>query len=406
MKDTNKRFERMRWGVLAPLAAAVLVACGGGGSGSAGLSGVAVDGYLEGATAFLDLNGDGLFTQGEPSAVTDGSGRYTLDTSGVQQALKGLKVVVTGGVDTDTGYAFEGRLVARVEEAAAGQVVTPLTTLADALVAQGLAQDVAAARTLIANALGLSSEALAQDPMALLDSQPGVYAAQVALQRSVQLLASANAGESAQEAQGRVIAALASAVAAQSSRVQLGALVSQLAGLKNSQEAGELADRLHDAVERALRDADKARGKQKSRAVIKALDDLRLKAQNSGDYRLSALAAALDQSYGLTERQPVSRLFNDDDSDDDGALNDLSGRTGAVTVYQQPVNTTGRLLASNCFQCHGTGGVGGFDSIRGSEASEVREYLSKPANSNIMAAHAQGYTRAQLDAIIAYLQQR
>ncbi len=406
MNNTNKRFERMRWGVLAPLAAAVLVACGGGGSGAAGLSGVAVDGYLEGATVFLDLDGDGLHTAGEPSAVTDSSGRYTLDTSSVKVALDGLKVVVTGGVDTDTGYAFEGRLVARVQDASAGQVVTPLTTLVDAMVAQGLAQDVAAARTLIANALGLSSTDLEQDPMALLNSQPGVYATQVALQRAVQLLAAANAGESAQEAQGRVVAALAIAVAAQSSQVQLGALVSQLAGLNNSKEAGELAERMHDAVERALRDTDKTRGKQKSRAVIKALDDLRLKAQNSGDYQWAALALAIDQSYGLTERQPVSRLFNDDESDDDGALTDLSGRTGSVTVYQQPVNTTGRLLASNCFQCHGTGGVGGFDNIRGSEASEVREYLSKPANSNIMAAHAQGYTRAQLDAIIAYLQQR
>lgn len=406
MKSTNKRFKRMRWRVLAPLAAAALVACGGGGSASGVLSGVAVDGYLQGATVFLDVNGDGLQTAGEPSAVTDSTGRYTLDTSSVRVALDGLKVVVTGGVDTDTGYAFEGRLVARVQDASAGQVVTPLTTLVDAVVAQGLAPDVAAARTLIANALGLSSTDLAQDPMALLNSQPGVYATQVALQRAVQLLAAANAGESAHHAQGRVVAALATAVAAQTSQVQLGALVSQLAGLKNRQEAGELADRMHDAVERALRDTDKTRGKQKSRAVIKALDDLRLKAQNSGDYQWATLALAIDQSYGLTERKPVSRLFNGDDSDDDNALSDLSGRTASITIYQQPVNTTGRLLASNCFQCHGTGGVGGFDNIRGSEASEVREYLTKPANSNIMAAHAQGYTRGQLDAIIAYLQQR
>jgi sulfide dehydrogenase cytochrome subunit len=71
----------------------------------------------------------------------------------------------------------------------------------------------------------------------------------------------------------------------------------------------------------------------------------------------------------------------------------------------QPSNTTGRLLASNCFQCHGTGGVGGFENIRGKEASEVREYLQQAANSAIMAAHAQGYTSAQLNTIIAYLQQ-
>ena len=76
----------------------------------------------------------------------------------------------------------------------------------------------------------------------------------------------------------------------------------------------------------------------------------------------------------------------------------------AAPAFAQTVDN-GRLLASNCFQCHGTGGVGGFDRIRGSDAAEVRDYLRKPARSDIMAAHAQGYTSAQLDAIIAYLKQ-
>lgn len=71
----------------------------------------------------------------------------------------------------------------------------------------------------------------------------------------------------------------------------------------------------------------------------------------------------------------------------------------------QPAQTEGRLLASNCFQCHGTMGTGGFDSIRGRKASEVLDYLTKTANRDIMAAHAQGYTREQLQVIITYLQQ-
>lgn len=76
----------------------------------------------------------------------------------------------------------------------------------------------------------------------------------------------------------------------------------------------------------------------------------------------------------------------------------------AAPAFAQTVDN-GRLLASNCFQCHGTGGVGGFERIRGSDAAEVKDYLRKPARSDIMAAHAQGYTSAQLDAIIAYLKQ-
>lgn len=83
----------------------------------------------------------------------------------------------------------------------------------------------------------------------------------------------------------------------------------------------------------------------------------------------------------------------------------LGSRTAAPSAIAQPANTEGRLLASNCYQCHGTLGTGGFDSIRGSEASEVLEYLTKTANKDIMAAHAQGYTRAQLQSIITYLKQ-
>ncbi|MEY4756648.1 MAG: hypothetical protein RJA34_1546 [Pseudomonadota bacterium] len=82
-----------------------------------------------------------------------------------------------------------------------------------------------------------------------------------------------------------------------------------------------------------------------------------------------------------------------------------TGGSGGTQMMAQPANTEGRLLASNCFQCHGTLGRGGFESIRGSDASEVLEYLTKTANKDIMAAHAQGYTRAQLQSIIAYLQQ-
>lgn len=80
---------------------------------------------------------------------------------------------------------------------------------------------------------------------------------------------------------------------------------------------------------------------------------------------------------------------------------------GAATLIDQPADTNGRLLASNCFQCHGTGGQGGFESLRG-EADEVQKYrnlASRPARSDIMAAHAQGYTDAQIAAVIRYLQQ-
>jgi mono/diheme cytochrome c family protein len=89
-----------------------------------------------------------------------------------------------------------------------------------------------------------------------------------------------------------------------------------------------------------------------------------------------------------------------------GPTTGLVSTAAAATVgVAQPANTEGRLLASNCFQCHGTLGLGGFERIRGSEASEVLEYMTKSASKDIMAAHAQGYTPEQLKKIIDYLKQ-
>lgn len=80
-----------------------------------------------------------------------------------------------------------------------------------------------------------------------------------------------------------------------------------------------------------------------------------------------------------------------------------AGRSTSAALLAQPINTEGRLLASNCFQCHGTLGTGGFEEIRGKSANELLEYQRKPAASNIMAAHIQGYTPEQLGKIAAYL---
>jgi cytochrome c553 len=80
-----------------------------------------------------------------------------------------------------------------------------------------------------------------------------------------------------------------------------------------------------------------------------------------------------------------------------------SGHSTSKALIAQPTNTEGRLLASNCFQCHGTLGNGGFEEIRGESANELLEFQSKPAGRDIMAAHAQGYTPEHLRKIAAYL---
>jgi sulfide dehydrogenase cytochrome subunit len=87
-----------------------------------------------------------------------------------------------------------------------------------------------------------------------------------------------------------------------------------------------------------------------------------------------------------------------------------SGSTAGVSVtVTLPASgqPAGRLLASNCFQCHGTNGSGGFDRLSGKNANEIydelREFASGQEDANgIMAAHAMGFSDAQLRSIASY----
>lgn len=68
----------------------------------------------------------------------------------------------------------------------------------------------------------------------------------------------------------------------------------------------------------------------------------------------------------------------------------------------------GRLLAAQCFQCHGTNGqaVGGFESISGKSATEMFEELwemSTRRPEGIMDLQARAFTRDQLRWISDYL---
>lgn len=80
----------------------------------------------------------------------------------------------------------------------------------------------------------------------------------------------------------------------------------------------------------------------------------------------------------------------------------------AVTVTSSAAVLQGRLLASNCFQCHGTNGSSGaFDALAGDGSADtynkLKEFAAKASSSNnVMAAHATGYTDAQMKQIAAY----
>lgn len=88
-----------------------------------------------------------------------------------------------------------------------------------------------------------------------------------------------------------------------------------------------------------------------------------------------------------------------------GLLLTASAAAMAQTATQPPA---GRLLASNCFQCHGTDGraTAGFDKLAGKSANdiygELREMRAKPGSEGIMGVHALGYTDQELQLIADY----
>jgi cytochrome subunit of sulfide dehydrogenase len=90
------------------------------------------------------------------------------------------------------------------------------------------------------------------------------------------------------------------------------------------------------------------------------------------------------------------------------ALAALLGIAGTALAAPPPA---GRLLASNCFQCHGTNGAGpGFDRLAGESAAsifeEMKEMQSGEEGENLMSKHSRGYTDEQLRALAGWLSQQ
>jgi sulfide dehydrogenase cytochrome subunit len=82
--------------------------------------------------------------------------------------------------------------------------------------------------------------------------------------------------------------------------------------------------------------------------------------------------------------------------------------TATTTAYTSGAATLdhpGRLLASNCFQCHGTNGHG-MESLAGQSASEISgelyEMQRETIGTDIMHVYAQGFTDAQIGLIADY----
>ena len=93
------------------------------------INGVAIDGYLYKATVFLDVNKNGVYDIGEPSATTDAKGAFFLSANPNQISSSKVIVMAIAGtsIDQDTGTVTKSFTM--MAPAGITNVVSPLTTL-------------------------------------------------------------------------------------------------------------------------------------------------------------------------------------------------------------------------------------------------------------------------------------
>ncbi|WP_422759424.1 FG-GAP-like repeat-containing protein [Microcoleus anatoxicus] len=123
-------------------------------------TGVVIDGYINGATLFLDANKNGIKDTNEPSTITNSDGSFNLnipfeifDTNknGEIDPSEG-NLVAIGGTDTATGLPLETPVTAPPDST----VVTLLTSLVADLIDKAIAPE--SAQSLVKAALSLPAE--------------------------------------------------------------------------------------------------------------------------------------------------------------------------------------------------------------------------------------------------------
>ncbi|MEG5187567.1 Calx-beta domain-containing protein, partial [Microcoleus sp. B4-C3] len=124
------------------------------------IGGLVIDGYISGATVFLDANKNGVLDANEPSTTTDSNGEFNLnipfeifDTNknGEIDPSEG-NLVAIGGIDTATGLPLETPVTAPPDSS----VVTLLTSLVADLTDKGIEPE--EAQSLVKAALSLPAE--------------------------------------------------------------------------------------------------------------------------------------------------------------------------------------------------------------------------------------------------------
>lgn len=114
--------------ILAIFSAGMIAGCGSSGSSTptTSISGKVADGYLVGATVFMDKNGNYQLDLGEPTATTDQNGAYTMTIDPADVGKYPIVAIVIKGVtiDKDTGIAVQNSYILSMPASAASGTVS------------------------------------------------------------------------------------------------------------------------------------------------------------------------------------------------------------------------------------------------------------------------------------------
>ncbi|KAB0669888.1 carboxypeptidase-like regulatory domain-containing protein [Oryzomonas sagensis] len=146
----------------------LIAGCGSGGgttpaTGTTSLSGKVADGYLVGATVFLDKNGNYQLDAGEPSATTDANGAYTLTVDPADVGKYPIVALAIKGqtIDKDTGLPVTGSYVLSMPATATSGTVnsnfiSPMSSQLREMMETGKYASMQQAMTALAAKLGMT----------------------------------------------------------------------------------------------------------------------------------------------------------------------------------------------------------------------------------------------------------
>ena len=179
-------------------------------------AGLTIDGYLAGATVFIDTDGDLTLDAGEAWTTTDGAGNFVLSTN--QQGT----LVAFGGINTDTSLANTMTLAAPDGSG----IISPLTTLIQAVIdADDDGSTTAAqAQAMVLAALGLdpSLDLLTLDLIAAAATNPAAFEAQQAAAMIANLVSAVDQADGADaDTEGLLVGALADLVTSGGGEIDL-----------------------------------------------------------------------------------------------------------------------------------------------------------------------------------------